>query len=492
MANNKQAESKVAGSKSVILTAVICGIILVGVIVWAAFTKSANDMKNLVAMTVGDKEISGAEFEYQYNESILTFQTEYSDYLSYMGVDFESDLGTQMYTEDQTWKDYFISNAVASLKERYLVLNDAEAAGYTLSEEDKEATYADIKSLKDALTSMGIDFDAYLQSIYTKDTTYDRLVDYSIINATAYNYIQDVVIPGFNIDDAKLNSYYDENKDDIDTVDFHYHLFTYTVPTDVEEGDESYKESAKAQADAALAAITDEASFASAVNAQLTDGSEATSTLSEDVAKANLLSDLATWLFDSSRVEGDKTVIEGNGGYFVLYYVGRDRGDYETVNVRHILIAPEEVEHVHDEDGNEDEEATAAAEADADAAAKAKAEEILNEWLAGDKTEDSFATLADANSDDTAAGGLYSQVTKGYMVEEFDAWIFDSARKAGDYEIVKTDYGYHIMYFVGTDEVAWKITAQNAIEDEEYAAYKADLEAKYEVVTYDEVMNLVD
>lgn len=488
MANNKQAESKVAGSKSVILTAVICGIILVGVIIWAAMTKSANDMKNKIAMTVGDKEISGAEFEYQYKDSILTFQTQFSDVISALGIDFQGDLGEQQYTEDQTWKDYFISMATDALTERYLILNDADANGYTLPAEAKDAVIAECESLKDGLTSMGIAFDAYLKSIYTKDTTYNAFKDYTLINATAANFAQDVIFPSFNIDDAKLDSYYDSNKDDLDTVSFHYHLYTYTAPTDAAEGDESYKESAKAQADAALAAITDEASFASAVEAQLAEGETAGQTLSKGVSKENMLPDLADWLFDSARVEGDTTVIEGNGGYFVLYYVGRDKGDYETVNVRHILVAPEAEEHDHSDETIDDEAIHAAA----NEAAKAKAEEILNEWLAGDKTEDSFAALATSHSDDGATGGLYTQVVKGQMIDEFDAWIFDSARKAGDYDIVETDYGYHIMYFVGNDEIAWKIKAKDAVEAEEYANYITDLEAKYDIVTYDEVMNLVD
>ncbi len=34
------------------------------------------------------------------------------------------------------------------------------------------------------------------------------------------------------------------------------------------------------------------------------------------------------------------------------------------------------------------------------------------------------------------------------MVDEFDAWIFDESRAEGDVEIVETDYGYHIIYFV--------------------------------------------
>lgn len=488
MANNKQVESKISGSKSVILTAVICGILLVGVIVWAAFTKSANDIKNKVAMTVGETEISGAEFEYQYKDSILTFQNQYQDYLSAFGVDFEGDLGAQQYTEDQTWKEYFISNAVAALTERYLFLNDAEEAGYTLPEDEKKAVLDEAESLKEALTSMGIDFNAYLKSIYTKDLTYSAFKNYTLLNSTAYNYYQDVVVPGFNIDDAKLNAYYDAHKDDIDTVDFRYHLFSYTVPSNVTEGDESYKADAKAKAEATLAAITDGASFDDAVKAQLAEGETASVSNSNNVSKNEILPDLATWLFDSARVEGDKAVIEANNGYFVMYFVAREKGDYETVNVRHILVAPEVEEHDESDETVNDEAIHAAA----NEAAKAKAEEILNEWLAGDKTEDSFAKLTTEKASANIGGEKFNQVTKGYMVEEFENWIFDSARKAGDCDIVETEYGYHIIYFVGTDEIAWKITANAGVESEEYSAYMEALKAKYEVVTYDEVMNLVD
>ena len=38
------------------------------------------------------------------------------------------------------------------------------------------------------------------------------------------------------------------------------------------------------------------------------------------------------------------------------------------------------------------------------------------------------------------------------MVTEFNDWCFDETRKAGDHGIVKTRFGYHIMYFVGTND----------------------------------------
>ena len=34
------------------------------------------------------------------------------------------------------------------------------------------------------------------------------------------------------------------------------------------------------------------------------------------------------------------------------------------------------------------------------------------------------------------------------MVQAFNDWCFDESRKAGDYGLVKTEYGYHVMYFV--------------------------------------------
>ncbi|MBO4914151.1 MAG: peptidylprolyl isomerase, partial [Oscillospiraceae bacterium] len=80
------------------------------------------------------------------------------------------------------------------------------------------------------------------------------------------------------------------------------------------------------------------------------------------------------------------------------------------------------------------------------------ANSLLNEYSAGARTEEAFAALATANSTDTGStsnGGLYENVYKGQMVAPFEDWCFDASRQSGDTGIVKTDYGYHVMYFVG-------------------------------------------
>ena len=120
-------------------------------------------------------------------------------------------------------------------------------------------------------------------------------------------------------------------------------------------------------------------------------------------------------------------------------------------NVRHILVGFE--------GGTTDETTGAVTYSDEEkAAAKATAEEVLTEWKSGEATEASFAGLAAEKSTDTgstANGGLYEDIYPGQMVTNFNDWCFDEARQPGDHGIVETEYGYHIMYFVGDSETPY-------------------------------------
>ena len=113
-----------------------------------------------------------------------------------------------------------------------------------------------------------------------------------------------------------------------------------------------------------------------------------------------------------------------------------------TVDARHILIM-----------NNQDETAGAIAQ------------DILDEWLNGAATEDSFAALAGLHTEDPGSagtGGLYQYISRGQMVPEFDAWIFDESRAFGDYGIVETSFGFHIMFFVTHNE-AWVQDVNNVM-----------------------------
>lgn len=146
------------------------------------------------------------------------------------------------------------------------------------------------------------------------------------------------------------------------------------------------------------------------------------------------------------------------------------------MDVRHILIQPEATTLSEDDEGYD---ADVQAKKDA---AKQKAEDLLAQWKAGDATEDSFAQLANENSTDTGSntnGGLYTEVYQDQMVEAFNDWCFDAARKPGDTGIVETDYGYHIMYFVGTDLPYWEVQVRDTLKNDDFNTWYTEKTADY-------------
>ena len=157
--------------------------------------------------------------------------------------------------------------------------------------------------------------------------------------------------------------------------------------------------------------------------------------------------------YDQSLYEAIKWTDEDLLAYYEAHTeeFGDATPDTPNVNVRHILIMPKTAEEGADPT---DEEKNAA---------KTKAEELLAEFLK-DPTEDHFAELAKENTEDPGSkenGGLYEDVYPGQMVETFNDWCFDAARKPGDTDIVETSYGYHVMYFVKTSEnYHWREVAE--------------------------------
>lgn len=171
-----------------------------------------------------------------------------------------------------------------------------------------------------------------------------------------------------------------------------------------------------------------------------------------------------------------------NAASFEQNGITKESGLYASV--RHILIAPE---------GGTVDETTQQTTYSEDewAAALTKAEAVLGQWENGEATEESFGELAMTNTVDeysASSGGLYADIYKGSgMVEEFEAWTIDPARMPGDTGIVKSVYGYHIMYFV-EGELNWLRTGRTQLLAERTEAMIGDASAKWPMtVTYGKI-----
>lgn len=154
-----------------------------------------------------------------------------------------------------------------------------------------------------------------------------------------------------------------------------------------------------------------------------------------------------------------------------------------TVNVRHILVFPE--------GATSDNIRTATFSEEAWEVGRLNAEAILAEWEEGDKTEASFAEFANKYSQDPGSntnGGLYNGITVGQMVESFESWCFDETREVGHYGIVRTELGFHIMYFSGKD-YTWDDTVREDLIAENAAGELRAMVEKYErTVDYNAIL----
>lgn len=161
-------------------------------------------------------------------------------------------------------------------------------------------------------------------------------------------------------------------------------------------------------------------------------------------------------------------------GFAVVMFVSREDNHYSEVNVRHILVKVA----TSGEDSTSTDEDWAACEEAINA--------IADEWEDSDKTEETFAALAEEKSEDTgsaADGGLIENVHKGQMVEDFNSWCFEDGRKIGDYGVVKSTYGYHLIYLSGFGDEYWKELADNGKRSDDYDAWLTEAKASYEAKT---------
>ena len=471
-----QKEAKKTSLYTTAFVVVMVAILAIAIVVGAKQTITAGGFreKNTTALTVGNHELNSVEMNYFFMDAVNNFYSNYGSYASMFGLDLTKPLNEQVVDEaaGTTWADDFLTQAKDSAASIYALADAAKAAGFSLPEEEKAALEEQLSGLDLYATMYGYgDADAYLKAMYgngASKKTYQAYCELQALASAYYNHYAD----SLTYDDAALREAEAENFNAYSSYSYNtYYLAASRFlegGTTAEDGTVTYSDEEKAASVAAAkeaaealtgkdiktAADLDAAIAALEINA----GSDAASTLNTDTKYSSLTSFYKDWVADSSRKAGDLAYFENAtgdtvNGYYVVLFQGSTDNIFPLKNVRHILVTPE---HNHEDgEAHEDGETASAEEL---AAAKAAAEEILAQWQNGEATEEAFAALANEKSadGDGTTGGLYENVFPGQMVANFNDWCFDAARKAGDTGIVETEYGYHVMYFVGDSEQTYR------------------------------------
>jgi hypothetical protein len=168
----------------------------------------------------------------------------------------------------------------------------------------------------------------------------------------------------------------------------------------------------------------------------------------------------------TAKTTVDGAEVEVTNGYYVVIFQGRDEQTAPMGNVRHLLVKFE--------GGTQDEETGETTYSDEEKnAAKEEADGYLKTWKEGAATEESFIELVKEHSDDTSAedGGLFEDINpSSQYVEPFLSWSINPDRKAGDAEVIETEFGYHVMFYVGDDELSYRdymLTNEMRAKDQE-------------------------
>ncbi|MBR2799778.1 MAG: peptidylprolyl isomerase, partial [Oscillospiraceae bacterium] len=441
---------------------------------------------------------SSAQVNYHYGNDYLNFRNQYGSYASMFGLDTSmglSSLGDQdcPMLEGGTWRDYFRNTAKSDVQQIRALLDYASENGIELTEEDIAGVDAQFEGIEDAAKNYGYGSADKLYAMNYGSGVNKKIVRQASLNGALAQKATDAKRDSLSWTDAELKDYYDGLNGSRDLFDFDiYIVHADTVENKVtaEDGTETTEKiatdasraEAKATADAIVAAYKDglaeaegtpdyKAVFAAAVDSQTGEAGEQP-TQRTSYSGGSLPTAYADWMKDSARKAGDVAAFPDAETdpttYIAVLYLSRDDNSYNTASVRHILVKAEA-----SEDGTYSDEAKAAA--------KARAEEILAEFNAGDKTEESFAALAEQYSEDAGSntnGGLYENIGHGQMVEEFDAFCF-GGHKPGDTGIVYGESGsyagYHVMYYVGEGGLYKDYIAKSELENEAIDAWIGEL-----------------
>ena len=464
-----------------VISIVLCAVIVLGVVAFSLNYYGALQRVIKIGGVGSDQSVSIAEYEYYYMRAYnqVRYQAQYYQYYYQTSNGYDLSLTPEEQTQttkdadgnEITWAEKLHEDTLEIIQLHKAYYNEALKMGLKLTKADEAFIDKQIEDLRDEAKSAGSNssssnsenkvtysLNAYLRKVYGGSINERFLRKQLKIQVLAQKFLTERTNEiAKDYDQKDIDAEYKKDTTAYDFVTFRAYTFKTTELTkeDNETDDALKARQAKANAEVKknandfYNAVTNDATFtakAKELNKDTADynvDEETKYSMLKSTAQSTFSEDAAKWLFDSSTKVGSKKLFsdEENGKYIVVLALSKPHQE-QTVTARHILFQTKD-----QNSGNDLSEEEIAKK-------KTQAEDVLKKFNEGDKTEDSFAALANEYNEDTGSssnGGLYEHIYPGQMVTEFNDWVFDANRKAGDVELVETDFGYHIIYFVAKD-----------------------------------------
>lgn len=308
----------------------------------------------------------------------------------------------------------------------------------------------------------------HLEMKYGRGVSESDILDSLKLSALAIKY-QNELSKSYVLSDDEIETIYAQNRYEYENCDFIKYELNYNTEYIFDY------QSAKEHVDTLLT-CSDETEFTNTVKNILTNvmkisdanAAATVSGLKTENFTYNGNEPASEWLF-GERKQYDTSMIDDrdNNKFYVYMITDTPKKDTEKcVSVRNILVRSKE-----------------------------NAAAILQQWQEGNSSEEEFSYLAWAYSTDSATafdGGLRKFFKKGQLTEEIDKWCFDENRNCGDCDIIETDYGWYIIYWIGECDYNWRSDIISSERERYLSEKKKEFAQKYAVTVNENLLNKLD
>ena len=311
-----------------------------------------------------------------------------------------------------------------------------------------------LETVKEDASKNNLTYEKYIASVYGTSLSIkdfeNYIKNYSICISYS-NKVKDDIKN--NITDDKIMDYYNDDKNNYDTV--RYKLIKLSVK-DVEDFDENETKELEKKATNISSKIKTEEDFNREAEEYYKDDEDFSveECIFTEIGEEHTNTSYAEWLYDSTRKYGDLVVTssEDNSSYYIVFYLDRKLDNENTVNFRYIYLSYD----------NDDENEVPNLEE-----CQKNMDNIVDEYIESGSKEDKFVELA--NNNGMSSGGLFNNAIRSSISnKDISDWLWDESRKYKDNKTFKDDNALYFVYFIKQDEPYYKITIKDKIAETEY------------------------
>ncbi len=223
-------------------------VVLVVFLVFNALAGTGMFMRARTAVESNDFEVDGAMMSYfvrnEYDEYVQYIQEYYGNFgLNYTwdqacaaaGIDPNVSLKKQVQdkTTGKTWLEYFADTAATRVENLLVYCQAAKAAGVSLDEEDLKSIDSQLIYMEFMASYSGYSgIDHYLSSLYgegVKEKDVRKAMELQTLASKMATKMQDSFLDAANKDEASVEKFFGENKNDYISADYLSYTFKVTL-----------------------------------------------------------------------------------------------------------------------------------------------------------------------------------------------------------------------------------------------------------------------